>query len=157
MIARYMRIFESADPAWFYLHVSCQFSAYVIGVAGWATGLKLGSESKGIQYNSHRNIGIALFSIATLQMFAMLLRPRKDHKFRFVWNIYHHGVGYSILILGIINVFKGLSILNPKHTYKTAYIAVIATLGGITLLLEAVTWVIVLKRKSANSTKHPKP
>ncbi|KAG7543251.1 Cytochrome b561/ferric reductase transmembrane [Arabidopsis thaliana x Arabidopsis arenosa] len=153
MIARYMRIFESADPAWFYLHVSCQFSAYAIGVAGWATGLKLGSESKGIQYNTHRNIGISLFSLATLQMFAMLLRPRKDHKFRYVWNIYHHGVGYSILILGIINVFKGLSILNPKHTYKTAYIAVIGTLGGITLLLEVVTWVIVLKRKSAKSTK----
>lgn len=90
---------------------------------------------------------------ACLKMFAMLLRPRKDHKFRFVWNIYHHGVGYSILILGIINVFKGLSILNPKHTYKTAYIAVIGTLGGITLLLEVVTWVIVLKRKSAKSTK----
>lgn len=87
------------------------------------------------------------------KMFAMLLRPRKDHKFRFVWNIYHHGVGYSILILGIINVFKGLSILKPEHTYKTAYIAVIATLGGITLLLEAVTWVIVLKRKSTNSKK----
>ncbi|KAL1198303.1 Cytochrome and DOMON domain-containing protein [Cardamine amara subsp. amara] len=153
IIARYMRIFESADPAWFYLHVSCQFSAYVIGVAGWATGLKLGSESKGIQFNSHRNIGIALFAMATLQMFAMLLRPKKDHKLRFLWNIYHHGLGYSILILGIINVFKGLSILNPDHTYKTAYIAVLATLGGITLLLEVVTWVIVLKRKSANSTK----
>ncbi|CAN6892398.1 unnamed protein product [Brassica oleracea] len=157
MIARYMRIFESADPAWFYVHVSCQFSAYVIGVAGWATGLKLGSESKGIQFSSHRNIGIALFAIATLQMFAMLLRPRKDHKLRFFWNIYHHGGGHSILILGIINVFKGLSILNPEHTYKTAYIAVIATLGGITLLLEAVTWVIVLKRKSANSNNPPKP
>lgn len=99
------------------------------------------------------NYVLCLSFCACLKMFAMLLRPNKDHKFRFVWNIYHHGVGYSILILGIINVFKGLSILNPDHTYKTAYIAVIATLGGITLLLEAVTWVIVLKRKSANSTK----
>ncbi|ESQ37071.1 hypothetical protein EUTSA_v10002560mg [Eutrema salsugineum] len=153
IIARYMRIFESADPAWFYLHVSCQFSAYVIGVAGWATGLKLGRESEGIRFASHGNIGIALFSLATIQMFAMLLRPKKDHKYRFYWNIYHHGVAYSILILGIINVFKGLSILNPQETYKTAYIAVIASLGGLALLLEAVTWVIVLKRKSNNSMK----
>ncbi|VVA98392.1 unnamed protein product [Arabis nemorensis] len=153
IIARYMRIFESADPAWFYLHVSCQFAAYVIGVAGWATGLKLGSESDGIRYASHGNIGIALFSLATIQMFAMLLRPKKDHKYRFYWNIYHHGVGYSILILGIINVFKGLSILKPQDTYKTAYITVIACLGGIALLLEAVTWVIVLKRKSNNPMK----
>lgn len=68
IIARYMRIFESADPAWFYLHVSCQFSAYVIGVAGWGTGLKLGSESKGITFTGHRNIGIALFSLATIQV-----------------------------------------------------------------------------------------
>lgn len=63
-----MRTFQSADPAWFYLHVSCQCSAYVIGVAGWATGLKLGSESKGITYDVHRNIGIALFCLATLQV-----------------------------------------------------------------------------------------
>ncbi|CAH8350416.1 unnamed protein product [Eruca vesicaria subsp. sativa] len=34
MVARYMRIFESADSAWLYLHVSCQFSVYVIGVTG---------------------------------------------------------------------------------------------------------------------------
>lgn len=148
IVARYMRIFESADPAWFYIHVSCQFSAYVIGVAGWAIGLKLGRESEGIRFASHGNIGIALFSLATIQMFAMLLRPKKDHKYRLYWNIYHHGVGYSIIILGIINVFKGLSILNPQDTYKTAYIAVIASLGGIALLFEAVTWVIVLKRKS---------
>lgn len=83
----------------------------------------------------------------------MLLRPKKDHKYRFYWNIYHHGVGYAILILGIINVFKGLSILNPQDTYKMAYIVVIASLGGIALLLEAITWVIVLKRKSNNSMK----
>ena len=28
IIARYLRTFPSADPAWFYLHVSCQVSAY---------------------------------------------------------------------------------------------------------------------------------
>ena len=68
IIARYLRTFKSADPAWFYAHVTCQVSAYAIGVAGWATGIKLGSESKGIEYTGHRNIGIALFAIATLQV-----------------------------------------------------------------------------------------
>lgn len=67
-MARYLRPFQAADPAWFYLHVSCQVSAYAIGVAGWATGLKLGSESKGVQWTAHRNIGITLFSLATLQV-----------------------------------------------------------------------------------------
>ena len=73
IIARYMKTFPAADPAWFYLHVSCQLSAYAIGAAGWATGLRLGSQSKGIQYSSHRNIGISLFCLATFQVKPLLI------------------------------------------------------------------------------------
>ncbi|KAF6144281.1 hypothetical protein GIB67_024508, partial [Kingdonia uniflora] len=152
IIARYMRTFKSADPAWFYLHAFCQFSAYVIGVAGWATGLKLGSQSVGIVYKNHKNIGIALFCFATLQIFALLIRPKKEHKFRIFWNIYHHSVGYSIIVLGIINVFKGLDILKPEEKYKTAYEIVLIVLGGVALLLEAITWIVVLRRKSNKAT-----
>ncbi|XP_048336464.1 cytochrome b561 and DOMON domain-containing protein At3g25290 [Ziziphus jujuba] len=153
IIARYMRTFQSADPAWFYLHVFCQVSAYAIGVAGWGTGIKLGSESKGVQYTGHRNIGIALFSLATLQIFALFLRPKKEHKYRFYWNIYHHGLGYTILVLGILNVFKGLDILVPEKKWKSAYIIAIAALGVIAVLLEAITWIVVVRRKSSKSTK----
>ncbi|KAJ4821793.1 hypothetical protein Tsubulata_038717 [Turnera subulata] len=155
IIARYLRTFQSADPAWFYLHVSCQVSAYAIGVAGWATGLRLGSQSKGIQFTGHRNIGIALFALATLQIFALFLRPKKDHKFRTYWNFYHHGVGYAVVILGILNVFKGLDILQPEYKWKTAYIIVLASLGGIAVLLELITWGIVLKRKKSSKSTKP--
>ncbi|KAM1003479.1 hypothetical protein ACFX2C_003797 [Malus domestica] len=153
IVARYLRAFPSADPAWFYLHIFCQVSGYAIGVAGWATGIKLGSESKGVVYTHHRNIGITLFALATLQIFALFLRPKKEHKFRLYWNIYHHSLGYTILVLGIINVFKGLDILNPAKHWKSAYIIVIIALGAIALLLEAITWILVLKRKSSKSTK----
>ncbi|KAK9141064.1 hypothetical protein Scep_010745 [Stephania cephalantha] len=153
IIARYVRVFESADPAWFYLHASCQVSGYILGVSGWATGLKLGSQSKGVVYSTHRNIGIVLFILATLQIFALFLRPKQDHKFRVYWNVYHHGVGYAILVLGIINVFKGLRILEPGDKWVTTYITVISVLGGIALFLEVVTWIMVFKRKSNKSTK----
>ncbi|GFQ00132.1 cytochrome b561 and DOMON domain-containing protein at3g25290 [Phtheirospermum japonicum] len=152
IIARYLKTFPSADPAWFYLHVSCQLSAYAIGVAGWGTGLKLGTQSKGITYSYHRNIGIALFSLATVQVFALFLRPKKDHKYRLYWNIYHHGVGYAILILAIINVFKGFDILRPEAKWRHAYIVVIAVLGGIAALLEVITWIITLKRKKSGAS-----
>ncbi|KAM2176025.1 hypothetical protein ACFX1Q_035362 [Malus domestica] len=128
-------------------------SGYAIGVAGWATGIKLGSESKGVVYTNHRNIGIVLFALATLQIFALFLRPKKEHKFRFYWNIYHHTLGYTILVLGIINVFKGLDILNPAKHWRSTYIIVIITLGALALLLEAITWIVVLKRKSRKATK----
>lgn len=75
IIARYLRTFKSADPAWFYLHASCQFSAYVIGVAGWATGLQLGKKSEGVTYTGHRNIGIALFCLASLQVMLVFSFP----------------------------------------------------------------------------------
>lgn len=85
-------------------------------------------------------------------MFALLLRPNKDHKYRIYWNAYHYLVGYAVIVLSIINIFKGFDILDPAKGWKNAYIAIIATIGGIALVLEAVTWVVVLKRKDRIST-----
>jgi hypothetical protein len=147
MIARYVKVFKVANPAWFYMHIACQVTAYGVGVAGWGTGLKLGSDSEGIKYTSHRNIGIALFSLGTLQLFALLLRPKPDHKYRIYWNVYHASVGYTVIALAITNVFKGLDILDPEDKWKNAYIGVLISLAAIAVILEAFTWFIVLKRK----------
>ncbi|GKV18401.1 hypothetical protein SLEP1_g28793 [Rubroshorea leprosula] len=149
MMARYLKVFKAADPAWFYLHVATQTSAYIVGVAGFATGIKLGSESSGITWSDHRNIGIVLFIFGTLQVFALLLRPKKDHKYRLYWNIYHHSIGYSTIILSIINVFKGLDILDPAEKWKKIYIGILIFLGFNAAMLEAFTWYIVIKRKRA--------
>ncbi|KAH1054896.1 hypothetical protein J1N35_032961 [Gossypium stocksii] len=151
IIARYLKVFKSADPAWFYLHVLCQFSAYVVGVAGWGTGLKLGSESVGIQFDAHRTIGIILFSLGTLQVFALLLRPKPEHKYRLYWNIYHHLVGYTVIILSVINIFKGFDILEPEKKWKHAYIGVIVALASTAVLLEAYTWFVAIRRKRSES------
>ncbi|XP_027333991.1 cytochrome b561 and DOMON domain-containing protein At4g17280-like [Abrus precatorius] len=156
IIARYLKVFKSADPAWFYLHVTCQTSAYIVGVAGWGTGLKLGSDSVGIEYNTHRRLGIVLFCLGTLQVFALLLRPNKDHKYRFYWNIYHYAIGYATIAISIANIFKGFDALENSvgdryNDWKHAYIGIIAALGGIAVLLEAYTWIIVLKRRQSES------
>ncbi|CAL5001020.1 unnamed protein product [Urochloa decumbens] len=151
IFARYLKTFKSADPAWFYLHVACQLIGYAVGVSGWATGIHLGNLSKGITYSVHRNIGITVFALGTLQIFALFLRPKKDHKYRLYWNIYHHSIGYTIIILGIINIFKGMSILSVDQKWKTAYIIAICILGAIALILEIVTWGIVLKRRKEDS------
>ena len=80
-------------------------------------------------------------------MLALFLRPKKEHKYRIYWNIYHHSIGYSILILSIINVFKGFNVLSPAHKWKLAYVVAIAVVGGVAVVLEAVTWLVVFKRK----------
>lgn len=43
--------------------------------------------------------------------------------------------------------------LDPEKKWRTAYITVLIILGAIAALLEVITWVIVLRRKSGNSTK----
>ncbi|XP_076917367.1 cytochrome b561 and DOMON domain-containing protein At5g35735-like [Bidens hawaiensis] len=154
MAARYLKVFKAANPAWFYIHVACQASAYIVGVAGWATGLKLGSDSTGIQYNTHRDIGIALFTLGTIQAFALLLRPKPDNKYRFYWNIYHHSIGYTVILLSIINVFKGFDILDPGKKWKKAYIGILIFLAVNTVMLEAYTWFIVLKRKQEEKSEY---
>lgn len=156
IIARYIKVFPSADPAWFYLHITCQMSAYILGVAGFGTGLHLGNQSSGVTYLAHRVIGIVLFSLATIQLSALLLRPKKDHKWRIYWNVYHHSFGYAILILSIVNIFKGLDILNPEKKWKSAYVGILVTLASLAAVLEVITWIMVFRRKkSANAEKRP--
>ncbi|KAK1606508.1 hypothetical protein QYE76_030181 [Lolium multiflorum] len=154
IVARYLKTFKSADPAWFYLHVACQLIGYGVGVSGWATGIHLGNLSKGITYSLHRNIGITVFALGTLQIFALFLRPKKDHKFRPYWNAYHHSVGYTIIILGIVNIFKGMTILQVEQKWKTGYIIAISILGGVAVALEAITWSIVLKRRKTEDKNY---
>ncbi|PWZ13634.1 Cytochrome b561 and DOMON domain-containing protein [Zea mays] len=150
IFARYLKTFQAADPAWFYLHVTCQLIGYGVGVSGWATGMKLGKESRGVTYTDHRNIGIAVFALGTLQVLALFLRPKKEHKFRVYWNTYHHSVGYAVIVLGVVNIFKGMSILGVEQRWRTAYIAAVCVLLVSAAALEAVTWGVVLRRRKAD-------
>ncbi|RLM86169.1 uncharacterized protein C2845_PM04G20390 [Panicum miliaceum] len=149
IFARYLKTFKSADPAWFYLHVACQLIGYGVGVSGWATGINLGKESKGVTYTDHRNIGIAVFALGTLQVLALFLRPKKEHKYRAYWNMYHHSVGYTVIVLGVVNIFKGMGILGVEQRWRTAYIAVVCVLAVAAAALEAVTWGVVVRRRKA--------
>ncbi|KAK4743431.1 hypothetical protein SAY87_001432 [Trapa incisa] len=157
IFARHLKVFEGANPAWFYLHITCQGLAYILGIAGWVTGLRLGDEGGETGY--HGAIGAILFIGATLQVFALLVRPKPDHKYRFFWNIYHHSIGYTVISLSILNVFKGLQLLNPASVWKQGYIAILIILGLIAAVLEVVTWSIVIKRRRRAAMdpppKHP--
>ncbi|BAT97390.1 hypothetical protein VIGAN_09082300 [Vigna angularis var. angularis] len=68
------------------------------------------------------------------RVFALLLRPNKDHKIRIYWNFYHYVIGYATIIINIINIFKGFEALEVSegdryNDWKHAYIGIIAALG----------------------------
>lgn len=88
-----------------------------------------------------------------MQVFALLLRPKPDHKYRLYWNIYHWAVGYAIIVTSVFNVLKGLSLLDPEIQWWHAYIVTAISSGIISAALEAITWTIVVKRKKASEEK----
>ncbi|KAL3635698.1 hypothetical protein CASFOL_020245 [Castilleja foliolosa] len=151
MIARFVKVFQPLNPAWFYLHVTCQTLAYFLGVAGWATGLNLGSRTPGIVRTLHRNIGITLFTLATLQVMSLGLRPKPDHKYRTFWNFYHHSIGYIVIALSIGNIFMGFDILDPEKKWKRAYIIFLIVIGAVAVCLEVLKCFVVIRRKRETS------
>lgn len=68
MAARYIRPFSGSNPAWFYIHVTCQCLGYIFGVIAWALGMRLHSLNEGAIPTKHRNLGISIFALATLQV-----------------------------------------------------------------------------------------
>ena len=138
IFARYLR--PILDPAWFYIHISFQTLGYALGVIGWGLGMKLRSLTAAV-HTSHQNIGIALFVFSTLQMFAFFLRPGKDMKIRKYWNVYHHLLGYTIIGLSIINIFKGIDIYEGSSIWSYGYIGSLCVLIAASLLLEIAMWV----------------
>lgn len=148
MAARYIRPFSGSNPAWFYIHVICQCTGYVLGVIAWALGMRLHALNEGMVPTKHRNLGISIFALATLQVLALVLRPNPDHKYRKYWNVYHHSVGYATIVLIIINIFEGLDLLQPADKWTTIYIIVLSVLGAISLIMEIITWILWLVQRS---------
>ncbi|KAG6551301.1 hypothetical protein Mapa_007087 [Marchantia paleacea] len=80
MAARYMRPFKIFDPLWFYVRRVSSVRIH-LGVVGWGMGLKLGTLTT-VDHSKHRNLGIALFTLVTVQITALGLRPDLDNKYR---------------------------------------------------------------------------
>ena len=95
MAARYLRPFAIADPLWFYVHISCQILGYAIGVVGFCLGMRLQRVASTIQYR-HRNLGIFIFSLASLQVRIELLHSKLlDH----IRIILYRNFGLELVVL----------------------------------------------------------
>ncbi|KAJ7963769.1 Cytochrome b561 and DOMON domain-containing protein [Quillaja saponaria] len=80
-------------------------------------------------------------------MLALQLRPKETDDYRKYWNMYHHLLGYALLALIIINIFKGIEIMKGDPNWKKAYIAILVFLSAVTLGFEIFTWTKFLLHK----------
>lgn len=75
------------------------------------------------------------------QMLAFRLKPKLTDDYRKYWNMYHHFLGYGLLAIIFINIFKGIRILEGGDAWKWGYVADLAFLGAIAFGLEVYTWI----------------
>ncbi|XP_058763839.1 cytochrome b561 and DOMON domain-containing protein At3g25290-like [Vicia villosa] len=142
IIPRYFRVYPfRREPWWFFLHIGCQLTGFLIGTAAFVIGLVLGRSSRYYIFQTHRNFGIIIFTFSTIQMLAFRLKPAVTDDYRKYWNIYHHFLGYGLLAIIIINIFKGIGILNGGDKWKWSYIGILICLGAIAFALEIFTWI----------------
>lgn len=147
MTARYLRHIQALGPAWFYAHAGMQLFAFFLGTVGFAIGIRLGELSPGVEYGLHRKLGFAAFCLGGLQTLALLFRPKTTNKFRKYWKSYHHFVGYSCVILGVVNVFQGFEAMGASRSYaKLGYCLGLSTLIGVCIALEVNSWVIFCRK-----------
>ncbi|GFS34920.1 auxin-responsive family protein [Actinidia rufa] len=147
MAARYLKaVGPSTDPLWFYLHIALQLPGYIIGMAGgcnWpppppSTNLPasinlatwaLGSYSFALDCFRYQDMHSIVVS-------ALIFRPAKDHKYRYIWNRFHHGIGYTVLLLGFANIWIGFSILKPAMGWVIAYGVIFGAIVLSSVVLE---------------------
>ncbi|XVF03813.1 hypothetical protein REPUB_Repub05bG0025300 [Reevesia pubescens] len=149
IIVRYFRQFPfKLELWWFTFHYSCQVLGYILGSIGWGLGLLLGHESNHYTFHKHRLIGICIFGFTTLQMLAFRLKPTRGDEYRKHWNVYHHFLGYTLLVMIPVNIYEGIKILKPDNrTWKWAYNGILVLLAMIVLGLEIYTWTKFLRMK----------
>ncbi|KAI3947861.1 hypothetical protein MKX01_034526 [Papaver californicum] len=143
--ARYFKEFPVKFWGWYPLHVSCQISGYLIGSTGWLIGIYLGNSSRYYDFTTHRDFGIIIFTFSTLQVLALFVRPKKGDEHLRYWHIYHHLLGYTLIVLIAVNIFKGINISRQKKIWKWTYMGLVSALAFVVISLEVFTWIKFVK------------
>ncbi|KAI5581519.1 hypothetical protein BDE02_07G023500 [Populus trichocarpa] len=155
IIARYFPYPLTLGSYRYHLHVGCQIIGYILGVTGWSVGLWLGQASKHYSFKIHRLFATFIFTFTTLQMLALHLKPRKTDEYRKYWNMYHHFLGYALLAVISVNIFHGIDILRPDHSWKWAYVGILGVFAVIAIALEIYTWAKFLTEDKKSKTVKP--
>ncbi|KAG6547164.1 hypothetical protein Mapa_011416 [Marchantia paleacea] len=144
IIARYCRQW---DPAWYYLHVGLQIIGYVLINVALVMGIQLADKLIDSNIGAHRGLGVFVFVLATLQISAVLVRPKKDANIRRYWNFYHHWAGRLALIIAAINIFVGINVSNGGRKWKASYGLVLVIELVLLVVLEIVLWMNKMAQK----------
>ncbi|GER46352.1 cytochrome b561/ferric reductase transmembrane [Striga asiatica] len=139
IIARHLK---HKDPLWYYLHLGFQFIGFLLGVAALVVGLSLDHKLHAF-IPAHKGIGIFVFTLTILQVFAFITRPSTDSKYRSYWNSYHSWSGRLCLFFAAVNIVLGIHVAGAGQAWKIGY----GFLLGITLVSVVILEALLRVRK----------
>nr|GMD27845.1 cytochrome B561 and DOMON domain-containing protein At3g61750-like [Ipomoea batatas]GMD28894.1 cytochrome B561 and DOMON domain-containing protein At3g61750-like [Ipomoea batatas] len=148
MVARYLK---HHNPLWFYLHICCQVTGFLLGFVTVIVGLQLYNQLDS-DIPTHKGIGILLLVLSILQMFALFLRPHRDSQYRKYWNWYHSWVGRTALFYGALNIVLGMYYAESGGAWKTTY----GILVGF-IMLTCIVLEVFVEQKKLNDLPPPPP
>ncbi|EXB40467.1 Putative ferric-chelate reductase 1 [Morus notabilis] len=137
IVARYCRQW---DPLWFYVHMGIQSFGFLLGVIGVLCGFLLENRIDA-DVSTHKGLGIFILVLGCLQAMALLARPNTTSKIRKYWNWYHYGVGRTLLVFAIANVFYGIHLGDGGTGWTAGYAVVLCILFVTSAVLEYRMWV----------------
>ncbi|KAL4880206.1 hypothetical protein BJY04DRAFT_82004 [Aspergillus karnatakaensis] len=115
-----------------YIHIAIQLLAFVLMIAGLATGIRVGKILDRLHNNGHTILGTVIVVFLLFQPFIGFWHHRqfKKTQTKGVWSHAHVWVGRIFLLLGIINGGTGLKLADNTTGGLIAY-GVVAGVFGI--------------------------
>lgn len=131
---------------WFITHRLIQVFGYLMGIAGIGAGFAFRGTWE-TPYSAHRDIGITITALGTIQILSLVARPSPTHKLRKYWGYWHRWIGRCTALLAIANIYYGIYYVAHLRSWAGAVYSVV--LGIIVLLALAEDVYILQNRKSS--------
>ncbi|XP_022132645.1 cytochrome b561 and DOMON domain-containing protein At5g35735-like [Momordica charantia] len=136
MIARYLREFPISCERWYSAHAVCQTAGYIMGIVGWGFGISAANSSERSSRLPFLALGITIIVLATIQLLAICVQPKKESGWRRRWEMYHHVMGYVIMGLIIGDIFEGINTQRHPEKWRWTYVGIVSFLALVAAALE---------------------
>lgn len=120
-------------PKWYNVHRYLQSIGYLIGLIGVGLGFGI-TKSWDTLYPVHRDLGITITVLATVQVASLLWKPAPGTTLRKYWGPWHIYLGRATVILAIANIYYGMLGMGEYNVETWAWAVYTAALACIILL-----------------------
>ncbi len=139
---------QLAAPKWYNVHRYLQSIGYLMGLVGVGLGFGI-TKSWDVLYPVHRDLGITITVLATVQVSALLWKPAPGTSLRAYWSPIHIWLGRSTALLAIANIYYGMLGQGEYNVETWAWAVYTAVLGLIVLLGVYSEWREIVLRREA--------